>query len=58
MVQGFGGIMWPSRFLSFGIGVVVFAILVYVLNNEGLNTKTLVSLSLALCLMAVQVFWK
>lgn len=58
LVQGFGGIMWPSRFMSFGVGIVVFAILVYLLNNEGINTKTLVSLVLATSLIAVQVLWK
>ena len=58
MVTGFGGVLWPARFLSFGIGVIIFALLVYLLKNEGMNAKTLVSLSLALGLMAVQVFWK
>lgn len=57
-VEGFGGIMWPGRFLSFGVGVVIFAILVYVLKNEGMNAKTVISLVLASSLMAVQVFWK
>jgi len=58
MVGGFGGVLWPARFLSFGIGVIIFATLVYFLKGEGLNAKTIVSLTLALALMAVQVFWK
>ena len=58
LYQGFGGVLWPGRFLSFGVGVVIFAFLVYILNNEGINTKTLVSLVLASALMAVQVLWK
>jgi hypothetical protein len=58
LVQGFGGVMWPGRFMSFGVGVIVFAICVYVLNSEGINAKTLVSLALATALMAVQVLWK
>ena len=44
--------------MSFGVGVIVFAICVYVLNSEGINAKTLVSLALATALMAVQVLWK
>jgi len=58
LVEGFGGVMWPSRFLSFGVGVVIFAILVYLLNNESLNAKTIVSLVLAFTLIAIQVLWK
>ena len=58
LVQAFGGIMWPGRFMSFGVGVVIFAILVYLLNNEGINAKTLVSLVLAFSLIAIQVLWK
>jgi hypothetical protein len=58
LVQGFGGIMWPGRFISFGVGVIVFAVLVYALNNEGLSLKTLVSLALAVGLICIQVLWK
>ena len=58
LVQGFGGIMWPSRFVSFGVGVAIFAVLVYLLNSEGINAKTLVSLILASMLIAIQILWK
>ena len=58
LVQGFGGAMWPGRFASFGVGVVIFGILVYILNNEGINVKTMVSLILASGLIAIQVLWK
>ena len=50
--------MWPGRFASFGVGVVIFGILVYILNNEGINVKTMVSLILASGLIAIQVLWK
>jgi len=58
LVEGFGGAMWPSRFVSFGIGIIVFALLVYCFNNEIINTKTIVSMLLAVILLCVQVFWK
>lgn len=58
LVRGFEGMLWPSRFVSFGVGIVVFAVLSYYLNNEGISTKTMVSLALALGLLGVQMFWK
>ena len=58
LVQGFDGMLWPSRFVSFAVGIVVFALLAYYLNNEGLSTKTMISLTLALGLIGVQLFWK
>lgn len=58
LVTGFGGSMWPARFLGFGIGVIIFAALVWGLKGEGMNAKTVISLVLASSLMAVQVFWK
>lgn len=57
-VEGFQGEMWPSRFMSFGIGIIVFSILVWLLNNEPINTKTLVSIGIAVMLLSVQVLWK
>lgn len=57
-VLGFSGQMWPSRFLSFGIGIIIFSILVWLLNNEAMNAKTLVSIGIAVILLCVQVLWK
>jgi len=58
LVGGFGGSMWPARFLGFGVGVIIFAALVWGLKGEGMSAKTVISLVLASSLMAVQVFWK
>ena len=57
-VQGFNGAMWPSRFLSFGIGIIIFSILVWWFNNEPMNPKTIVSIAIAVLLMTVQILWK
>jgi hypothetical protein len=54
----FGGLLWPGRFIGFGTGILVFAILTYFLMNEGMTAKTVVSLCLATALIAVQIFWK
>lgn len=58
VVEYFDGELWPSRFIGFSTGIVTFSILTYVFLGEGLTTKTLVSLALSLCLIAVQLFWK
>jgi H+/Cl- antiporter ClcA len=57
-VESFGGLLWPARFIGFGIGMLVYAIFVSYFFNEGLTTKTLVSLMLCLVLICIQVFWK
>jgi hypothetical protein len=50
--------MYPSRFLTFTLGVVSFAVLTWYFNGEGINMKTAVSLILALSIILIQIFWK
>ena len=57
-VQGMGGLLWPSRFIGFGIGMVTYALGVGYFFNEGITTKTLISLGLSLILICIQVLWK
>lgn len=57
-VAGMDGLLWPTRFIGFGVGMVVYAIMVNYFFNEGFNLKTIVSLLLAVALISVQVFWK
>jgi hypothetical protein len=54
----FGNQLWPGRFIGFASGIIVFALLTWLLMNESINEKTLVSLFLATALLAVQIFWK
>jgi hypothetical protein len=58
IVAGFDGLLWPGRLVGFGSGIIVMAILTWFLLGEGLNTKTLVSITLATMLCCIQVFWK
>ena len=58
LVTSFDGSLWPGRFISFGVGVTVFAILAYWLNNEPMNAKTVVSLFVAILLIGIQIVWK
>ena len=57
-VEAFNGLLWPQRFLGFATGIVVFSLLTWILKGEGINTKTLISLCLASCLVLIQIFWK
>lgn len=57
-VTGTEGLLWPARFIGFGVGVIIYAIMVSWLFGEGLTTKTIVSLLLSIILISVQVFWK
>lgn len=57
-VLAFNGQIWPSRLIGFGIGVIVFTIMSYLMFQEPLSTKTIVCLILGLAIILVQVFWK
>lgn len=57
-VAGLDGLLWPTRFIGFGIGMIVYATFVSYFFNEGINTKTAISLLLALILIFIQVAWK
>lgn len=57
-VSGTGGLLWPARFIGFGVGMLLYAILVNHHFNEGINLKTIISLTLCLILICIQVLWK
>ena len=58
VVQGFGGLFWPGRFISFCAGIFIFTLMTYWFREEAINMKTTVSLALAFGLILVQLFWK
>ena len=57
-VAGTDGLLWPARFIGFGIGIFVYAIMVSHLFGEGFTTKTVISIGLSIGLICIQVFWK
>ena len=57
-VSGMGGLLWPARFIGFGVGMIIYAIMLNHHFSEGINNKTWVSLGLALILICIQVLWK
>tara|TARA_B110000503_G_C7101787_1_gene394112 strand:- start:80 stop:427 length:348 start_codon:yes stop_codon:yes gene_type:complete len=57
-VLGTNGLLWPARFIGFGIGMVIYAVMVSYHFNEGITNKTIVSLLLCVVLICIQVLWK
>jgi len=52
------GQLWPSRLIGFGIGIIVFVSLSWILFREPLTLKTLTCLFLAASILLIQIFWK
>ena len=57
-VSGFDGLLWPARFVGFGVGMIIYAIGVNYYFGEALTAKTIVSLCIALILICIQILWK
>ena len=58
VAEHFDGLLWPGRFIGQSTGILVFAAMTFLLLNEGINTKTTISLILAAILICIQIFWK
>ncbi len=52
------GATWPGRLLGQGVGVIMFALLSWVMFREPITVKTGVCIALALCVVMIQIFWK
>ena len=57
-VSGFEGLLWPARFVGFGVGMIIYALGVSYFFKEGITTKTFVSLIICVILISIQVLWK
>jgi len=55
---GFDGSIWPGRLLGFACGILVFSALSYHIMGEGFTFKTILSLSLAVSIVLIQIFVK
>ena len=58
LVLHFDGLLWPPRLISFGVGIMAFTALTYIVMGESITLKTIISLILACILVSIQVFWK
>lgn len=57
-VEAYNGLIWPSRIIGFGIGVIVFTVMSQIIFEETLNMKTIICLLLSVGIILVQLFWK
>jgi hypothetical protein len=57
-VDAYNGLIWPSRIIGFGIGVIVFTIMAQLLFGEPLTSTPIACLILSLGIILVQLFWK
>jgi len=57
-VEYFGGAIWPSRLIGFGVGTSVFIVMAYLVFNEPFTTKTGICLFLSILIILIQLFWK
>jgi hypothetical protein len=58
LIEGFGGQIWASRIIGFGIGIVVFTIMSYLMFREPLNFKNFLCICLGLTIILIQLFYK
>lgn len=57
-IMGFGGQIWPSRLIGFGVGVIVFTTLSHYIFKEPLDLKNGICLFLGFTIVLIQLFLK
>jgi len=50
--------MWPGRLIGFGVGIIIFTIMSWIIFREYPTPKTLTCLALAISIILIQLFWK
>jgi len=58
LAEAFDGLVWPSRLIGFGIGIILFSLLTWVLLGEKIEMKSAICVVLAFCILLIQLFWK
>lgn len=58
LVLSSNGNIWPSRFIGFGIGIIVFAMMSYYLFKEPITLKVILSVILSISIILVQIYIK
>tara|TARA_R110000803_G_scaffold56448_1_gene113771 strand:+ start:1174 stop:1521 length:348 start_codon:yes stop_codon:yes gene_type:complete len=58
LAEAYDGLVWPSRLIGFGIGIILFSILTWILLGEKIDIKSGVCVVLAFCILTIQLFWK
>lgn len=55
LILYFGGEIWQSRFIGFGIGIIVFSIMSSIIFKEPFSYKTVMSIILATIIILIQI---
>lgn len=58
LVKSFNGEIWPSRFIGFSLGMVVFTVMAATIFKEPITLKTIICMILACGILLVQLFFK
>ena len=56
--EAYDGAVWPARLIGFGIGIIIFSILTWLILGEKIEIKSAVCVLLAFCILIIQLFWK
>ena len=49
---------WPGRLIGFGVGVIIFTIMSWLMFQESPTPKTLTCLGLGIIIVLIKIFWK
>ena len=58
LVAAGDGEIWPSRLIGFGVGIIVFTAMSWIIFKEPVTIKTIVSLVLSILIVLIQIYWK
>ena len=58
LAEAYDGLVWPSRLIGFGIGIVIFSGLTWWLLGEKIEMKSAICVILAFCILLIQLYWK
>ena len=58
IVKSFNGEIWPSRLIGFSIGIIVFALMSYLIFKEPITLKTVICLILGMIILGIQILWR
>ena len=58
IAEAYDGAVWPARLIGFGVGIILFSILTWLILGEKIEIKSAVCVLLAFCILIIQLFWK
>lgn len=58
LVKSFNGQIWPSRFIGFALGMLVFTLMAATIFKEPITLKTFLCMVLACGILLIQLFLK